>query len=926
MQEQDGRDIVSGLPRTTLRAAGQHRTGRGGRVMGHDHRPTSRSSRARGASLLLLAALAAASLYLLVLAPRPISAQSPGEAASVSVSGDDLWAATLRVANYRGMFGYSTSLGRTIGDLSADSFSWRGANYRVDNLLFNRRPRDSEAWNLLIDISPALPENVGSLSLRLGDQWLNLTNARGNRRQYFWHGVDLQWRSGVMVQVGLREFPGGVEPRSIDGYGNNRRNPELGSANTPFLRLAGVSFEYAMSAQFPERPDPRVISNILLAQSEPMPSAVLVTDMFWQWGQFLDHDMTLTLENFSDRAPIAVPRGDPVFDPFGRGGRTIDFNRSQFQPGTGIGPDIPRAQVNELTSFLDASNVYGSSLLRSRALRTNDGTGRLKTSGDGRFMPYNVDRLFNENGNVPRSRHDELFLAGDIRANDQVGLISIQTLFLREHNRLAGLIAEARPDLTGQEIFELARKIVGAQVQAITFHEFLPLLLGPGAIGPYRGYDSDVDASIAMEFSTAGFRIGHTLLSPMLLQVGPDGEQRAMSLADVYFTPSVVTDYGISGLLRGLSSQVAQQVDAKVVNEIRNLLFGAPGGPGRDLAALNIQRGRDHGVPSYNDVRGAYRLPPARAFADITSDPAVQDELRRAYGDVELVELWPGGLAEDHVPGTNVGETFRTIIADQFRRLRDGDRFWYEQDPYFLANPDLLEEVRRTTLAQIIRRNTEIGEELPDVVFGGLRPTVAISAAVSQVEEGADVSFSLTRTGPISRELSVGLNIVESGAVLGAETGTSAHATFGVGEHTVAFVLATDNDAAVEFDGAVEASIIAGTEYESVANSSAASVSVLDNDHEEINLDAGPNWIVWPGLDGIAVGDALRGTGGQVDVSRRVYSVLERDDANNSWRAYFPALGDESRINSLRTLRSGGRYWIGASEPFAWRVPKAQAD
>ena len=130
----------------------------------------------------------------------------------------------------------------------------------------------------------------------------------------------------------------------------------------------------------------------------------------------------------------------------------------------------------------------------------------------------------------------------------------------------------------------------------------------------------------------------------------------------------------------------------------------------------------------------------------------------------------------------------------------------------------------------------------------------------------------------------------------------------------------------MEFDGAVEVSIIAGTEYESVANSSAARVSVLDNDHEEIRLDAGPNWIVWPGLDGIAIGDALRGTGGQVDVSGRVYSVFEWDDAGQSWRGYFPALGDESRINSLRTLRSGGRYWIGASEPFAWRVPKAQAD
>ena len=883
-------------------------------------------SGARGASLLLLVALAVASFYSLALAPRSVEAQSPDDTASVFASGDELWAATLRVANHRGLFGYSTYSGRTIGALSGHTFTWRGSDYRVHNILLNRTPRDSELGNVLIDVSPALPEDVGALSLRLGDRWLNLANARGNRRQYLWSGVDLQWRSGDMVHVGLREFADGFEPRSSDGYGNNRRYPELGSANTPFLRVSGVSLEYALSAQLADEPSPRVISNILLAQAEPRPSSALVTDMFWQWGQFMDHDMTLTLENLSEQQPIPVPLGDPVFDPFRRGGRTIDFNRSQFQAGTGTGADNPRAQVNELTAFLDASNVYGSSASRSSALRTNDGTGRLKTSGDGRFMPYNVDRHFNENGNVPHSRHDELFLAGDIRANEQLGLISIQTLFMREHNRLAGLIAAEQPDLTGQEVFELARKIVGAEVQAITFHEFLPLLLGPGAIEPYRGYDSDVDPSIAMEFSTAVFRIGHTLLSPMLLHIGPDGEEQPISLADAFFRPSVATELGISGFLRGLATQTAQEVDAKVVDQIRNLLFGAPGGPGRDLASLNIQRGRDHGVPSYKDVRGAYGLPPARSFADITSDPAVQDQLRRAYGNVDLVELWPGGLAEDHAPGANVGETFRTIIADQFRRLRDGDRFWYETDPFFLANPALLEEVRRTTLADVIRRNTEIGDELPDVVFGGLTPSVAIVATASQVKEGADAAFTLTRTGPTSRELAVSLSIVERGAVLQPGTGMSGQATFAVGEQTITLVLATDDDADVEFDGAIEATITPGTGFEAATNENAASVAVLDNDHEEIALDAGFNWIEWPGLDGITIGDSLRGTGPQVDVTNRVQLIFEWDETHQRWRAYISEFGDDSRVNSLMAFRSGRGYWIYASEPLIWRVPKGQGD
>ena len=502
----------------------------------------------------------------------------------------------------------------------------------------------------------------------------------------------------------------------------------------------------------------------------------------------------------------------------------------------------------------------------------------------------------------------------------------MQTLFVCEHNRLAGLIAGEHPELTGQEIYELARKIVGAEVHAITFHEFLPLLLGPGAIEPYSGYDSTVDPSIAMEFSTAGYRVGHTLLSPMLLRIDADGEQYELSLAEAFFTPSLVTEHGISGFLRGLSGQVAQEVDSKLVDQIRNLLFGAPGGPGRDLASLNIQRGRDHGVPSYNDVRGAYGLPPATIFADISLDPVVQEELRQAYGDVDLIDLWPGGLAEDHVPGANVGETFRTIIADQFRRLRDGDRFWFENDPYFQANPDLLEQVRGTSLADIIRRNTEIGDELPDVVFGGLTPAVSISAVEARIDEGVGASFVLTRTGTISRVLTLELEIAETGAVLAGERAELRQATFGVGEHTITLSLFTDDDADAEVDGAVEASIVEATGFEADAGANIASVSVLDNDSVEIRLEAGLNRIEWLGLDGLAVTDALSGADGQADISDRVNGIFGWDELSQRWDGYLPALPQDSSVNALKSFRTGLAYWIDATEPITWRVPKAEEE
>ena len=338
--------------------------------------------------------------------------------------------------------------------------------------------------------------------------------------------------------------------------------------------------------------------------------------------------------------------------------------------------------------------------------------GELHRRGD-HLRAHPEDGLDNDGG----SDLSNLFVAGDERANEQIGLIAMHTLFVREHNRLADILASHNPSLSGDEIYQLARKIVGAQVQAITFNEFLPLLLGPGAIGPYSGYDSSVDPTITNEFSAAAYRMGHTLLSSSLLLLNADGEADQISLARAFFNPSFVEEHGISPILRGLSAQPAQEVDTLVIDEARNMLLKEPQGRMFDLAALNIQRGRDHGVGDYNTVRGAYGLSAAESFADITSDPAVQQALMLAYGNVDDLDLWVAALAEDHLPESMVGETLQVVISDQFRRLRDGDRFWFENDPFFMANPELLDQIRGIALANVIRCNTYLEDDIQDNAF-----------------------------------------------------------------------------------------------------------------------------------------------------------------------------------------------------------------
>ncbi|MEW4565943.1 peroxidase family protein [Bremerella sp. JC770] len=498
------------------------------------------------------------------------------------------------------------------------------------------------------------------------------------------------------------------EVRTIDGTGNNLIDTTLGSAGTTFVRVVDADYADGISeAAGEDRPSAREVSNNIVAQSESVINDRFLTDFVWQWGQFLDHDIDLTGEaDPHELLPIEVPTGDLYFDPTGTGTATISLSRSDYDPATGSSVDNPRQQINAITAFIDGSMVYGSDDSLAAALRTLEG-GRLKTS-DGDLLPREGDVYEDAEGSI-------FFVAGDVRANEQVGLTAMHTLFVREHNRLADEIAAANPDLTDEEIYQQARAIVIAEIQAITFNEFLPALLGPDAIAAYQGYDRTVDPSIANEFATAAYRFGHSMLSSEVQRLNDDGtvaEEGALSLRDMFFNPQEISDHGIDSLLLGLASQQAQEIDNLLIDDVRIFLFGPPGAGGFDLASLNIQRGRDHGLADYNATRVAYGLEPVSSFDEISSNPDVVAALEATYDSVDDIDLWIGGLAEDHVAGASMGELFRTILSDQFTRLRDGDRFWYQN----VFTERELEAIEQTTLSDIITRNTEI-TSLQDNVF-----------------------------------------------------------------------------------------------------------------------------------------------------------------------------------------------------------------
>lgn len=505
-----------------------------------------------------------------------------------------------------------------------------------------------------------------------------------------------------------------TEARTYSGAQNHPTQPELNQADSVFLRQAPEAYADGIDQPSgPDRPGPRAISNAVLDERGRAQDARRLSGMVWAWGQFLDHDVTMTAGGGATRQ-IAVPAGDKHFDPEGTGRAVIPFQRSGAAPGTGEGTGTPRQQRNEISGWIDGSMVYGSDPQRAAALRTGVG-GRLKTS-PGELLPYNSMGLINDN--PMRKPETSLMAAGDARANENLGLLSLQTLFLREHNRLVAEFAAQDPSLDDEALYQRARKVVGAQIQRITYEEYLPALLGPGRLPPYRGYRPEVDPRISNEFSTAAFRMGHSQVEPILWREGADGQaipERDLALLHGYFAPERLAEGGIAPLLRGLTNFIQEPTDEGISSALRNMLFGRPGKGGMDLAALNIERGRDHGLPALNPMRQAFGLAPFTSFLELTGgDQILADKLASVYPSVEQVDPWVGMLCEPPEEGSAVGSTLATILADQFTRLRDGDRFWYQNDPDLRDCQDALEA---SSLVAVMRRNTEIGEEIDESPF-----------------------------------------------------------------------------------------------------------------------------------------------------------------------------------------------------------------
>jgi hypothetical protein len=577
--------------------------------------------------------------------------------------------------------------------------------------------------------------------------------------------------------------------RSVDGADNNLQHRTWGQAGQAYRRLAAANYADGKSVQvIPARPDRYVSNRIFNDVGQNLFSENHLSQWGWLWGQFIDHDLGLRVEAPGEESNLAFDRNDPL-ERFTNDLGALGFHRTPAAPMTGA--TTPRQQLNTITSYLDASMVYGSDAGRAAWLR----------QGASLFLPEGFLPRADARGNAATAPAMDLFgaqvmapgravVAGDARANENIGLTAAQTIFAREHNRI---VRRLPTSLSAELRYQIARRVVGAEVQYITYHDFLPAI--GVKLAPYTGYKPGVDPTESNEFATVGFR-AHSMVHGEMEPSAPEGTWSDALLASfaargivvehnagtvtlivplslAFGDPDLLERIGVGALAAGLAGERQYKNDEQIDDSLRSVLFEVPKpttvDPSEclepvvtdacfagvaDLGADDIARGRDHGMPSYDQMRAAYGLAHRTLFDASTrvidpNNPEIMDfralrddegnpvplgsdeanegavegvrrtslasRLKAVYGRQSAVDAFTGMVSEPHLAGSELGSLQQAIWKKQFESSRDGDRFFYLNDPALALIQRLFGISARHSRAEIIRANT--GADVQDDAF-----------------------------------------------------------------------------------------------------------------------------------------------------------------------------------------------------------------
>ena len=466
---------------------------------------------------------------------------------------------------------------------------------------------------------------------------------------------------------------------SLDGSNNNPSMPSASLAGGVEARLGSAHFQQGTTNTPVDGPNARLISDTIMSGTQTNDPAGHSAYMY-AFGQFVDHDIDLNpsqTTNATNTLSTIVPANDLVMTP----GSSITITRGQVDSTTGNA-------INAVTSVLDLSQVYGSDATTAASLRNSDGT--LVTSA----------------GDNPAISNGQ-FISGDIRTAENPDLTAVDALFIREHNYWVANLKSQQPSLTGDQLYDMARAITTAEYQNIVYKEYVTALIGQNALTAYKGFDPKVSTSILEEFSTAAYRFGHSIISTTETKISNSGqilEATDLLQAMSETTSQITANGGFDALLRNLAQDTSNNAGVVLPSDLLNLVFPGGSGGNFDLGAVDVMRERDLGIPTLNDMRKTLGLSAYTDFSQVTTDAALASKLKSLYGSVDNLDLFVGGLAENHASGAMVGSTFQAIIALQFENLRNGDRLYYENQGF---TPQLMQQIENTTLSELILRDTD---------------------------------------------------------------------------------------------------------------------------------------------------------------------------------------------------------------------------
>ncbi|XP_078278921.1 eosinophil peroxidase-like [Rhinoraja longicauda] len=548
--------------------------------------------------------------------------------------------------------------------------------------------------------------------------------------------------------------------RTFTSVCNNKKSPRLGASNTPLVRWLPARYEDGISVPLGWTPNKknsgfvvplvRTVSNeILKVSNKDVVSDPDFSHLIMQWGQWIDHDMSLSPLSGSVQTynggidcestcvlrnpcfPIQLPPGDSKLV---KSVKCLPFFRSAPACGTGelgsiFGDVNTRQQINAITSFIDVNEVYGSDDCLANKLRnlTNE-DGLMKVnhqfSDKGReLLPFNSisSNLCGIMGEACSTGPDGIpcFIAGDARVNEQLALLAFHTMFLREHNRIARELKRLNPHWSGDTVYLEARKILGAFQQIIHFGEYLPRIIGQKAIDKYlpdyEAYNEAVNPSVANVF-TSVFRFGHTTIQPFVFRLAENYQEHPqfpnVLLHQTFFAPwRIIKEGGVDLIIRGLVGSPAklQTQDKMIHDELREKLFEMTSHLALDLGALNLQRSRDHGLAGYNAWRKFCGLSQPRNVFELSrvlGNSGLAKKFFQLYRTAENIDLWVGAISEPHLIGAKVGPLLACLLGQQFANLRNGDRYWWENKGIFTLSQR--QSLPKITLARIICDNTGI--------------------------------------------------------------------------------------------------------------------------------------------------------------------------------------------------------------------------